>query len=160
MSPEPTDGTRPRLSRRQVRRAAQRAAARATPEPDEVQAGRVLDARLHLLDRQVLDVDAAPVTTVDDLEVLGTDGSELPLGPDETPVVVALLTGPVLATRIAGGRPPSSRLERIPWADVSDVGTTLQLGRRADDLVVTWTERWVRDHIVGRIPGGHHDPDA
>lgn len=160
MSPAPADGTRPTFTRRQIRRAALRAAAGATTEPDEVQAGRVLDARLHLLDRQVLDVDAEPVTTVDDLEVLGVLGAELPLGTDETPVVVALLTGPVLGTRIAGGRPPSSRLERIPWSDVSDVGTTLRLGRHADDLVVTWTERWVRDHIIGRIPGGHHDPDA
>ena len=34
--------------------------------PDEHPPGLVLDARLHLLDRQVLDVDGVPVCTVDD----------------------------------------------------------------------------------------------
>ena len=34
----------------------------------------MLDAHLHLLDRQVLDRDGTPVTTVDDLEL---DGIEL-----------------------------------------------------------------------------------
>ena len=37
------------------------------PMPDYP--GRVLDARLHLLDRQVLDRDGVPVSTVDDLEL-------------------------------------------------------------------------------------------
>ena len=32
-------------------------------------AGQTLDAQLHLLDRQVLDSDGVPVTTVDDLEL-------------------------------------------------------------------------------------------
>ncbi len=37
-----------------------------TPDlpPDRPLAGRVLDARLHLLDRQVLDADGVPVTTL------------------------------------------------------------------------------------------------
>ena len=33
---------------------------------------RVVDARLHLLSRQVLDVDGEPVTTVDDLELVAS----------------------------------------------------------------------------------------
>ena len=38
------------------------------PDHDEL-AGRLLDAQLHLLDRQVIDVHGAPVTVVDDLEL-------------------------------------------------------------------------------------------
>lgn len=120
-------------------------------------AGKVLNARLHLLDRQVLDVDAEPVVTVDDLELTAADGSDWPDG--STAVhVSALLSGPVLATRIVGGRPPRSRWHEIAWAHVTDVGVTLRLGVHGDSLDVTWTERWVREHVVGRLPGGRHDP--
>ncbi|WP_456788743.1 hypothetical protein [Cellulomonas sp. P5_C5] len=122
--------------------------------PDEHPPGLVLDARLHLLDRQVLDVDGVPVCTVDDLEV---HGSDLPDG-TTTAVVTSLLSGAVLATRVFGGRPPSSRWHRIRWTHVADVGTTVALGVRGDTLDVTWTERWVRDRVIGRLPGGRHDP--
>jgi hypothetical protein len=127
----------------------------ALPSPP-APAGLVLDARLHLLDRQTLDVDGRPVATVDDLE-LGPPGSTS-LSGDDTVHVVALLSGPVLATRVFGGRPPSSRLHRIDWRHVTDVGTTVKLGVHGDELDVLWVERWVRDHVIGRIPGGRHDP--
>ena len=125
--------------------------------PDPRPPGLVLDARLHLLDRQILDVDGTPVCTVDDLEVHGVDGADRPDG-TQTAVVTALLSGAVLATRIFGGRPPPARWHRIRWSDVTDVGTTLDLGVRSEELDVTWPERWVRDHIIRRIPGGSHDP--
>ena len=44
------------------------------PRDPRTPSGRVLDAHLHLLDRQVLDRDGTPVTTVDDVEL---DGIEL-----------------------------------------------------------------------------------
>jgi hypothetical protein len=125
--------------------------------PDERPAGRVLDARLHLLDRQLLDVDDVPVHTVDDLEILAADGTGEPVGTHA--VLANLLTGPVLGTRIFGGRPPSSRLERIPWHDVRGIGTAVRLGVRGDTLDASWVERWVRDKVIGRIPGGRHDPE-
>jgi hypothetical protein len=119
---------------------------------------RWLDAHLHLLDRQVLDVDGVPVAVVDDLEL-----SEIPSGqeiPRDTPppVITALLSGVALATRIFGGRPPESRMVRTPWTAVRDVGVVIKLSvsRGATDL--SWTERWVRDKIIGRIPGGRHVP--
>lgn len=121
-------------------------------------AGRVLDARLHLLDRQTLDVDDVPVACVDDLEVLGADGSGDVTSGASPAYVTALLSGPVLGTRMLGGRPPVDRLHRILWRHVADVGTTVRLGVRGEDLDVLWVERWVRDHVVGRIPGGRHDP--
>jgi sporulation protein YlmC with PRC-barrel domain len=121
-------------------------------------AGRILDAQLHLLDRQVLDTDGVPVTTVDDLELSGPAlGEEIPVG-TPAPVLDALLTGPVLGTRIFGGRPPSSRLIRIPWKDVADVGVVIRLGIKGEGLDADWVERWVRDKIIARIPGGRHDP--
>lgn len=135
---------------------------------------RVVDARLHLLSRQVLDVDGEPVTTVDDLELVASPAADdaAPDGsrnrsPDDGPrdavpgepaEVSAVLTGPVLVTRLLGGRPPASRWERVPWSDVGHVGTALELTVRADSLDLHWTEDWLREHVVGRIPGGRHDP--
>ncbi|AOY69854.1 hypothetical protein IG195_11350 [Arthrobacter sp. TES] len=128
-------------------------------KPPPVPAGLVLDARLHLLDRQVLDVDDVPVTTVDDIELSGPEPDQpIPPGTDP-PHITALLTGPVLGTRIFGGRPPSSRLIRIPWDVVSGVGTVISVGVRSDSLDASWVERWLRNHVIGRIPGGRHDPD-
>jgi hypothetical protein len=121
-------------------------------------AARVLDAQLDLLDRQVLDRDGVQTTTVDDIEL--TDVDDLAhLDPDRPPELSSVLTGPVLGTRIFGGRPPDSRFERIRWTDVHEVGTVLRLGVAADSLDATWAERWVRDRIIARIPGGTHDPE-
>lgn len=120
---------------------------------------RVFDAQLHLLDRQVLDADGVPVTAVDDLEL-----SDVPFDADlargaPAPVIVSLLSGPVLGTRIFGGRPPASRRHRIPWSAIAELGIVVSLNAKGDDLDVTWPERWVRDHIIARIPGGRHDPE-
>jgi hypothetical protein len=122
------------------------------------QSPRWLDAYLHLLDRQVLDVHGVPIAVVDDLEL-----SEVPAGqeiPQDTPapVITALLSGPALATRIFGGRPPESRMERTPWVAVRDVGVVIKLSVGRDTRDLSWTERWVRDHVIGRIPGGRHTP--
>ncbi|MDQ1582341.1 MAG: hypothetical protein QOF36_395 [Microbacteriaceae bacterium] len=123
-----------------------------------VVAAQILDAQLDLLDRQVLDRDGVQTTTIDDLEI-----SDIPdpkhLDPDAPPELSALLTGPVLGTRIFGGRPPDSRFERIPWTDVNEVGIVVRIGVAADSLDATWVERWVRDHVIARIPGGRHDPE-
>lgn len=120
--------------------------------------GRWLDVQLHLLDRQVLDVDEVPVAVVDDLEL-----SEVPSGeqiPIDTPppVITALLSGAAIATRIFGGRPPESRMQRTPWDDVADIGVVIKLAVGRDALDLAWTERWVQERIIGRIPGGRHIP--
>jgi hypothetical protein len=128
---------------------------------------RVVDVRLHLLSRQVLDVEGEPVTTVDDLELVAADAAVETAGddgprdavPGEPAEVGALLTGPVLVTRLLGGRPPASRWERVPWSDVGHVGTAIELTVQADSLDLHWTEDWLREHVVGRIPGGRHDPE-
>jgi hypothetical protein len=119
---------------------------------------RWLDAQLHLLDRQVLDVHGVPVAVVDDLDL-----SEIPAGqeiPPDTPppVITALLSGPALATRIFGGRPPESRMLRTPWVAIREVGVVIKLSVGRDTQDLFWTERWVRDHVIGHIPGGRHTP--
>ena len=63
--------------------------------------GRLLDARLHLLDRQLLDDDGAPVGIVDDLELSGAEFGALTAGA-RPPRVTGLVSGHVLATRIFG----------------------------------------------------------
>jgi hypothetical protein len=122
------------------------------------QSPRYLDAQLHLLDRQVLDVDGVPIAVVDDLEL-----SEIPAGqeiPPDTPppVITALLSGPALATRIFGGRPPESRMLRTPWVAIREIGVVIKLSVGRDTQDLFWTERWVRDHVIGHIPGGRHTP--
>jgi hypothetical protein len=129
-----------------------------TPKPS-VRAGRTIDAQLHLLDRQVLDAGGVPITAVDDLELTDVPfDTDLKVG-TPAPVIESLLSGPVLGTRIFGGRPPASRWHRIAWSALTDIGIALHLGVDGDELDVTWPERWVRDRVIGRIPGGLHDPE-
>lgn len=120
--------------------------------------GRVLDAHLHLLDRQVLDADSEPLMVVDDIELEGLD-LDRERQPDAGPAVLSrLLSGPTLWTRVFGGRPPDSRLDGIAWRDVTDVAIVVSVSGRAEDRDLTWRERWLRRHVIGRIPGGRHAP--
>lgn len=123
-----------------------------------VRAGRVVDAQLHILDRQVLDRDGVPVTAVDDLE-LGDIPLDTDLGGAEPPEIENLLSGAVLGTRIFGGRTPDNRWHRIPWSVIAKLDVAISLEADADDFDVRWSERWVRDRIIARIPGGRHDPE-
>ncbi len=118
--------------------------------------GRALDARLHLLDRQLLDADGDPVGIVDDLELTGVEPDQDidPAAP--APSVTALLSGEVVATRIFGGAPPASRLQQIPWSLVTRVDITVRLAPTDIPSDVHWVERWLRDHVIARIPGGRH----
>lgn len=111
--------------------------------------GRVLDARLHLLDQSIEDVDGRPATFVADLE-LRLDGDDL--------VVEHLIAGSGLIKRLFGGHPPPELLHRFRWQDVARVGVRVVLGVSAQDHTVLWSERWVRDNVIGLIPGGRHDP--
>ncbi|MCV7204126.1 hypothetical protein B7435_11670 [Mycolicibacterium peregrinum] len=117
---------------------------------------RIVDARLHLLDRQILDADGAPVGIVDDLELDGVEADVdiEPGGPP--PHVSAILSGQVVMTRILGGAPPRSMLHEIPWNQVASVSVTVHLTASELPADANWVERWLRDHIVARIPGGRH----
>jgi hypothetical protein len=118
--------------------------------------GRLLDARLHLLDRQLLDDNDDPVGIVDDLEVTDFDvDKDIPSG-TEAPRVTGLLSGHVIATRIFGGEPPRSRFQEVPWTLVASVDTVVKLKPADMTFDVGWVERWLRDRIIKHIPGGRH----
>lgn len=70
--------------------------------------------------------------------------------------MTAILSGHVLATRMFGGQPPRSRLQRIPWTVVRHVGTVVNLDATDVPFDSQWREHWLRDHIIARIPGGRH----
>lgn len=126
---------------------------------------RMLDAGLHLLDRQLVDTDGTLVGKVDDLELTNPgDGAE-------PPHVTAILTGPgALAGRLRTPfarwlRAASALLRRaghdcpthVPFHQVEQIGGAIRLRITAKDLENT-REAWVRDHLIGKIPGAGHAP--
>lgn len=121
--------------------------------------GRVVDARLQVLDRQLHDHHDDPIGVVDDLELADVPvGVDIPTG-TPAPRITALVTGHVLATRILGGSTPLSRLQFIPWELVSRLGVVLELRSTDDRPGSLWVEHWLRRHVIGRIPGGRHAPE-
>jgi sporulation protein YlmC with PRC-barrel domain len=120
--------------------------------------GRRYDAALHLLDRQLVDPDGRLVAKVDDLEVVEDRDGRL--------VLTAVLTGPgALAPRMHGRLGELmlavwSRLHpaeqprpgRIPMGDVVRIGSAVHVGRRRAQLGVDGFERWMRAHVVERLP--------
>jgi hypothetical protein len=118
--------------------------------------GELCDARLHLLDRQLLGDDDDPIGIVDDLELDGVEFDQDIADGAEAPRVTALLSGQVVATRIFGGAPPRSQLQEIPWKLVASVGVVVKLKPTDMTFDGLWVERWLRDHIIKHIPGGQH----
>ena len=126
-------------------------------------AGRVYDAALHLLDRQLVDRDGKLVGKVDDLEL------EVPEG-GGAPYVTAILAGPgALAGRLGGrlgawleglaGRlreRDEPRPARISFAWVKKIGSAVELSAAKQDLETDVVERWVAEHVIGRLPGADH----
>jgi hypothetical protein len=127
-----------------------------TDLPDKPHRGKLLDARLHLLDRQLLDDEDDPAGIVDDLGLSGVEiDKDIPEG-TPAPQVTGLLSGQVVVTRIFGGEPPRSLLQHIPWNLVASVGVVVKLKPTDATLDVHWMERWLRDQIIKHIPGGRH----
>jgi hypothetical protein len=117
---------------------------------------RLVDARLHLLDRQLLDEHDDPLGIVDDLELSGVEfGEEIAAG-SEPPRVTALLSGRVVVTRIFGGAPPRSLLQEVPWNLVESAGIVVKLKATVMTFDVNWVEQRLRDHIIRHLPGGRH----
>jgi sporulation protein YlmC with PRC-barrel domain len=120
---------------------------------------RSVHAALELLDPQIVDARGHPVGKVDDVE-LASDREDSRLKVD------ALLQGPqalgprlggrigewmaAIGRRLAGSRGPA----RIPFALVEDVGVTIRLKVRVDEIPqVMDLEDWLLDRFIGRIPG-------
>jgi sporulation protein YlmC with PRC-barrel domain len=128
---------------------------------------RRIDAVLSLLDRQLVDCNGRLAGKVDDLELDDAGGG--------APVVTAILAGPGALAHRLGGRlgawlecvharlRSSSESEagpaRIPFAAVKGIGSAVDLNVPKRDLHLTLFEDWVRDHLVGRIPGADRAPE-
>jgi sporulation protein YlmC with PRC-barrel domain len=120
---------------------------------------RVIDAGLELLDRQMVDREGRMAGNVDDL-ALAWRGVEGP------PSVTAILAGPgALARRLGGrlgtavaaihGRLQDRDLEgpaQIDFGVVASIGSDVRLAVGRDALPTMRVERWVLDHLIGRIP--------
>ncbi|GAB1692286.1 hypothetical protein [Krasilnikovia sp. M28-CT-15] len=116
-----------------------------------------------LLDRQIVDRDGDPVGKVDDVE--------LTCDADGTVRVSALLLGQqALGERIGGvlGRwiagmarrlsdSPDRPPPRISIDLVAEFGSAITLKVRRDLLPDPPLETWLRDHVIGRIPGAGHE---
>ena len=114
-----------------------------------------------LLDRQIFDVDGEPVGKVDDIELTQpADGG--------APVMTAVLCGPLAFGPRIGGRigqwwaAIGQRLRpvddlgpnRIPLHQVEHVDRReMRLSVSRDQLDADRLRDWVRDHIIGPIPG-------
>ena len=118
---------------------------------------RLVDAGLHLLDRQLVDKEGKLAGKVDDLELTVPEG-------EAPPVVTAIIAGPgTLAHRTLGqlGRwiesvrwrlGGSTSPPRIAFGVVTNIGAEIQLAVGRDELDSMTSERWA-SRIVGRIPG-------
>ncbi len=129
-------------------------------------AGRVLEAGLHLLDRQLIDSDGRLAGKVDDLELELPDGG----GP---PTVTAILAGPGALSRRVGGRfgawleAVANRLRegddrrpaRVSFAVVKRIGSAIDLSVPRSELETNRLEAWARDHLIGKLPGAGDAPD-
>ena len=113
----------------------------------------------HLLDRQVVDPDGFLIGKVDDVE--------LSIGEDGVPVVTAIHIGQhALGNRIGGviGRwlaATARRLHetgdprplRVPFELVHKVDSAVVLSTRHELMDPSALEIWLRDKVIGRIPG-------
>jgi sporulation protein YlmC with PRC-barrel domain len=112
----------------------------------------------HLLDRQIVDRDGLEVGKVDEVE-LGIDDRG-------APYLAALLVGPqAFGPRISGWlgrlltglarrlRTDRSGPLRIPYDLVRQVDSAVELSVRRDLLREPELESWLREHLIGRIPG-------
>lgn len=105
-----------------------------------------------VLDQQVVDAEGRLMGKVDGV-VLRLDG--------ETAQIAAVLVGgstmlwrisPRLA-RWAERRRGATETTRIPWSKVRKIGVDVKVDADAERTPAFRWERWVRERIIGRIPG-------
>jgi sporulation protein YlmC with PRC-barrel domain len=121
---------------------------------------RTVDLASELLDRQIENGDGRGVGKVDDLELVHRpDGrwevTEILLGGRALAARVGGRTGRLLdwlTTRLHGGDQP----RRIPLASVTAIGSTVCVPTEVAEQVRSPSERWLRDHLIVRVPGADH----
>jgi sporulation protein YlmC with PRC-barrel domain len=114
---------------------------------------KTIDLGLNLLDRQLLDADGRRCGKVDDIALEGAPGGDFE--------VVAILCGPGVwraragvIGRIAAWLGGGGRV-RIPWDEVADVGSHVELRKRAEELRLGRGDDRLRPYIA-KIPGSDH----
>jgi sporulation protein YlmC with PRC-barrel domain len=110
-----------------------------------------------LLDTQVVDRHGVRIGKVDGVILSVSPGSPPRVVAVELSVVTAAhrvhrwlgrwLDGAVRRWRLPIGR------TRVPWSRVLSVGLNVKVAIDADRAGVGALERWLRVHVVGRIPG-------
>jgi sporulation protein YlmC with PRC-barrel domain len=111
-----------------------------------------IDIALKVLDHQILDRDGRRCGNVDDVEIEG--------GPDETARVTAILVGPGVWPQRAGwigrlaGWIGGGARTRIPWEEVANLESHVQLRKTAEELGLGRGDDRVRPWIE-KIPGAH-----
>lgn len=106
-----------------------------------------------VLDQQVIDARGVQMGKV--------DGVILELGDGPARVAALVVGGTTLLWRIHPGlarwverrRGGKGHAARIPWEQVLKIGVDVKVDVEAERSPALHWERWVRDHIIGRIPG-------
>ncbi|MEH2208399.1 MAG: hypothetical protein V7K53_30720 [Nostoc sp.] len=114
-----------------------------------------------VLDNQLVDSDRRHLGKVDGIVIELRDG--------EPPRLLYIETGmTTLARRIhprlgrwvaaieSSWGAKQSEPFRIPWSKVRDVGIDVEVEIEADKTPALAYEKWLREHIIGRIPGAEH----
>ena len=117
-----------------------------------------MDLVREILDKQLIDQHKKNMGKVDGLILELRDGLPPRIAYIELGGVTLARRLPRALERLVGAlarrwSPKGGEPYRIPWSRVSEIGITLKLSEEADRSPALASERWVRDHIIRRIPG-------
>jgi hypothetical protein len=111
-----------------------------------------------VLDKQLIDRRGGPIGRADGIVVEIRNGS--------APRILYLETGPVTAARRISPRwgmfvarwirrfsQQYTGAFRIPWSALRSTGKDVRLDIEAEQTPTATCEKWVREHIIARIPG-------
>jgi sporulation protein YlmC with PRC-barrel domain len=117
-----------------------------------------MDLIKDVLDNQVVDATGWKMGKVDGIVIVVREGQPPLLSYIEIGAVTLARRlhprlGDWVASRLRGLKDDRAHDCTIPWAAVRDVGIDVEVDRHADATPVGAWERWLREHIIERIPG-------